>query len=156
MIARWEQGRAEIDMMIVEGKVDRVHSDRKLADVYLSQAVKHLDTAKAAIDTDPVASLQIAYDAARKALVAVMENQGLRPTIRGGHKAVEDTARAQLDPPLGALVSNFGWLRVKRHESEYPNFERPGIERADASTAIEISADIVQKAHGLINTMPVY
>lgn len=36
------------------------------------------------------------------ALTAVLENQGLRPTSRGGHIAPYAAVAAQLDPPLGA------------------------------------------------------
>jgi hypothetical protein len=40
----------------------------------------------------------LAYDGARKALTAILENEGLRPTTRGGHLAVFEAVRAQLGP----------------------------------------------------------
>jgi hypothetical protein len=40
------------------------------------------------------------YDAAGKAFNAVLENEGLRTTSRGGHIAVLDAVSAQLDPHL--------------------------------------------------------
>ena len=66
-------------------------------------------------------------------------HQGLRPTTKGGHYAVELAARAQ----FGQGFRQFGALRRRRNELEYP--ERPG----DGSTAEE-AADAVDKAGQII------
>jgi len=41
-------------------------------------AKQHLVTFRMAFEKDPVGSFQLSYDAARKALQAVLANQGLR------------------------------------------------------------------------------
>jgi len=71
------------------------------------------------------------YDAARKALNAVLENQGLRATSRGGHIAVLDAVSAQLDPPLGGILRPFDRLRRRRNQAEYPAAENPGLSAPD-------------------------
>lgn len=123
MIARWEQGRSTIDLMLARGELERVHADRNLAELYLAHAERHLATASLAID-DVAGSFQLTYDAGRKALSAVLENQGLRATTRGGHRAIEDAVRAQLVPPFSTVVSGFGWMRQLRNASEYLPIDR--------------------------------
>ncbi|GLC11356.1 hypothetical protein [Mycobacterium kiyosense] len=59
------------------------------------------------------------YDAARKALAAVLENEGLRATSRGGHIAVLEAVRAQLEPPLGGKLMPFDRMRRRRNVIEY-------------------------------------
>jgi hypothetical protein len=77
--------------------------------VLVGQARRHLDSARAIAAGDPVGGYQLLYDAAGKALAAVLENQGLRATRRDGHIAVRDAVSALLDPPLGTgRVVKFG------------------------------------------------
>src|SRR5690554_572808 len=78
MIARWEQGRADIDDLLVRQSLDRVAPSRELADAMLEQAELHLDSAKLLLATDAPGAFQLAYDAARKSLAAILANQGLR------------------------------------------------------------------------------
>ncbi len=80
MILRWEQGRATIDQLLANRRLEHIPANRELADVYLEQARAHLRTSTAALGTDPVGEFQLAYDAARKALAALLVTQGLRPT----------------------------------------------------------------------------
>lgn len=98
---RWAQGRAEIEQMIAAGEIQRVPASRELADTLLAQASTHLTTAGRIKQDDPQAGYVILYDAARKSLAAILENQGLRATSRGGHVAVSRGVTVQLDPPLG-------------------------------------------------------
>ena len=98
---RWNQGRAEIDAMLSSRDLQRVLASREHAGNLLNQARKHLVSARAVVENDPEGAYAIGYDASRKALVAVLENQGLRATSRGGHIAVYRSAHAQLDRPLG-------------------------------------------------------
>ena len=60
------------------------------------------------------------YDAARKTLTAILDNQGLRPTSRGGNLAVYHAVRAQLNPPMGKTLLPFDRMRRRRHDVEYP------------------------------------
>lgn len=156
MINRWERGRADVDAFLEEGRLQKVRADRKLADLYIEHASRHLASSRLAVDLDPTGSFQLAYDASRKALAAVLENQGLRATSKGGHKVVEDALRAQLVPPLGTQMNNFGWMRTLRNASEYPSFDRPTAERNDALTAHGYAEEIIRVATRLLNEMPVY
>ena len=71
------------------------------------------------------------YDAGRKALAAVLGNEGLRPTSAGGHLAVYEAVRAQLDPPMGSVLGPFDRMRRQRRDAEYPQVDAPELSAAD-------------------------
>lgn len=82
---RWQQGRARVEEMLREtpATLQQVQPSREHADRLLRQSRAHLATAAKVADDDPAGAYGLLYDAARKALTAVLENQGLRPTSRG-------------------------------------------------------------------------
>ena len=73
---------------------------RMLAELYIEHAKLHLAASRQTVEIDATGSFQLAYDASRKALAAVLENQGLRATSKGGHRAVKDALRAQPVPTM--------------------------------------------------------
>lgn len=156
MSAPWNQGRAEIDALIAKGHVDKVKADRALADLMLQEAVRHLASSTLTASTDPTGSFAMAYDASRKALAAILENQGLRATTKGGHKAVEEAVRAQLVPPKKAELDGFGWMRVLRNNTQYPSLEKPMAEGDDALLAQGFAEDIIHMAEKVLDHMPPY
>ena len=93
---RWNQGRATVDRLIADGELQRVPPSREHADQLLAQAHKDLVSAGLLRDSNPKRAYESLYDAARMALTAVLENQGLRPTSRGGHIAPSAAVSAQL------------------------------------------------------------
>ena len=156
MIARWQQGRAGVDDLITRGHIERVQADRDLADLMLQESVRHLASSRLTADTDPTGSFAMAYDSCRKALAAVLENQGLRATTKGGHKAVEEAVRAQLVPPKKAELDGFGWMRVLRNNTQYPSFEKPLADLDDTLLAQGFAEDIIVMARTVLDHMPTY
>jgi hypothetical protein len=118
---KWDQGKAVIERMLADGELQRVPPSREQADRLISQARSHVDSADKVRDEDPAGGYALAYDGARKALTAILENQGLRPTTRGGHLAVLEAVRAQVDPPMGRILRQFNRMRTRRHDAEYPS-----------------------------------
>jgi hypothetical protein len=154
MNEHWEQGREEIDRMLASAMIQRISADSSLTNLYLEHARLHLASAQLVQEIDPTGSFQIAYDASRKALAAILAHQGLRATSRGGHRAVEDAIRAQLVPPLARQLNDFGWLRKLRNSSEYPSFNHPTADIADAQAALQIANELLGIAEELIDQMP--
>ncbi|MFC7275997.1 hypothetical protein ACFQS1_18545 [Paractinoplanes rhizophilus] len=132
--------------MIRSGELERVPASRDHAEVLLGQARQHLESARAIAGIDPVGSYQLVYDAARKALAAVLENQGLRATSRGGHIAVREAVSAQLDPPLGGVLRPFDRMRRRRNQAEYPSAEHPSMETEDVERDLPKVEQIVDLA----------
>jgi hypothetical protein len=93
------------------------------------------------------------YDAARKSLAAVLENQGLRATSRGGHIAVREAVSAQLDPPLGATVRPFDRLRRRRNQSEYPAAGQPALRAGEVERDLPKVAEILDAAAKVLDEM---
>lgn len=150
---RWEQGRDTLDGMIRSGELERVPASRDHAEVLLGQARQHLESARAIAGIDPVGSYQLVYDAARKALAAVLENQGLRATSRGGHIAVREAVSAQLDPPLGGVLRPFDRMRRRRNQAEYPSAEHPSMETEDVERDLPKVEQIVDLAAKVLDQM---
>ena len=150
----WDQGRAEIEQLIASGSLERVAPDRALADLMLDEARRHLASSTITIDADPTGSFALAYDASRKALAAILENQGLRATTKGGHRAIEDAVRAQLVPPMKAELDGFGWMRSLRNSTQYPSMERPLAQAADTKHAQGFAQDLIEMSAKVLDVMP--
>jgi len=156
MIARWGQGRSTVDQLVETRRIERVAPSREVADLMLAQARQHLATASVVAATDPTAAFQVAYDAARKALAAVLANQGLRPRGEGAHAVLLTVALAQLDPPMGRELRHFDWLRRTRNSAEYPLPDTPPISADDVADALPLASAIVTIAERAVPNMPVY
>ncbi|MFI0940368.1 hypothetical protein [Streptomyces sp. NPDC021020] len=137
-MSRWNQGRSTIDALVVSRELERVPASRQAAEAELSRARTHVESARQLLGTDPEGAYTLAYDAGRRALAAVLQNQGLRATSRGGHTVVYEAVRAQLDPPLGSILRPFNRMRARRNEIEYRSSEGP------AMTSDEVAADLVK------------
>ena len=108
-------------------------------------------TALAAKITDPEGSYALSYDAARKALVGLLEAQGLRVTSKAGaHRTLYEIAKAQLDPPHGRTVRPFDRTRRRRNEVEYPSSSAPVIVPAEVVVAIDDARAIIDLVRSLL------
>jgi hypothetical protein len=150
---KWDQGRPAIDRMLADNELQRVPASRAHADRLISQATQHLASAGEICDQDPPGGYALVYDAARKALTAVLENQGLRPTTRGGHLAAYEAVRAQLDPPMGKTLRPFDRMRRQRHDAEYPPSNAPALTAVDVREDIPKAADIISLGERVLDQM---
>jgi hypothetical protein len=153
---KWEQGRAVLDGMLARGELERVPASHERAELLLAQAQQHLDSARTIAEPDPAGAYQLLYDAARKALAAVLENEGLRATSRGGHIAVREAVSAQLDPPLGGILRPFDRIRRRRNQAEYPSTEEPGFIADDVVRDLPKVREIVGAAAKVLEQMSPY
>lgn len=134
-MTRWSTGAADIDALVRDGSLERVTGAQADGAVWLIRASKILDTAQGIAEGDPESAYVLVYDATRHACVAVLAHQGLRATSKGGHYAVEQAVRAQFGPGF----REFGTLRRRRNELEYPAYPGETIEPDELAQAIEIS-----------------
>jgi hypothetical protein len=155
-MTRWNQGRSTVDALIAGGGLERVPASQEAAEAELVRARTHVGSARQLAATDPEGGYTLAYDAARRALAAVLQNQGLRATSRGGHAVIYEAVRAQLDPPLGSILRPFNRMRARRNEVEYRSSEAPTVtpeEVAGDLTKVEALIELAEKA---IPNMPRY
>jgi hypothetical protein len=145
-----------IDRMLADGELRRVQPSRELAERLLVMARAHLRSAAAIGDQDPDGGYAMAYDAARKALTAILENQGLRPATGGHHLAVYSVVVAQLDPPLGATLRPFDRMRRQRRAAEYPPVDAPELTGDDVRDDLPKVLAIIELAAGVLDEMAPY
>ena len=153
---RWNQGRTEIDKLIADGELQRVPPNREHADQLLVQSRKDLASAELLLDSNPKRAYESLYDAARMALTAVLKNEGLRPTSRGGHIAPYSAVIAQLDPPMGAILRPFDRMRRTRNRSEYPSFTTPDVTPDNVRADLPVAESIVEAFGSVLDEMSVY
>lgn len=153
---RWEQGRATMEKLLADQHLQRVTASREHADAMLEQARRYVASARLLAAADPDAGYVLAYDAARKALTAILENQGLRPTSRGGHIAVIDAATAQLDPPMGSTLRTVSRMRTRRNRVEYPGPDVAPVTEEELLETLPKVDDVLDLATKVLDAMPTW
>ena len=153
----WAQGRSKIDRYLQQKRLQEVAPNRSHAEKLLELAQAHTQTASMVADDDPEGAFAAAYDGARKALVAILANQGLRPTSKGGHVVVGEAVTAQLDPPHRATLRPFDRMRERRNKAaEYPDPGIPPITPDEVRDGIEKARKMIDLAHQVLDQMPAY
>jgi HEPN domain len=125
------------------------------AEYLLTKARTHLSTAAKTAADDPEIAYDALYAAARKALTAILVQQGLRPTRAGGHEAVIQAAEAQLTPELSRVLRPYRRLRKMRGGSDYLASEA-AISVEDVVSDLPVATDIVEAAAQVVPNMPVF
>ncbi|HXH80522.1 hypothetical protein [Nocardioides sp.] len=151
-MARWKRGESEVEALLAAGELQKLTGAAANGERLLEKATVTLTTARSAVGTDPDSAFVLAYDSARQALISLLGHQGLRPTTKGGHYAVEQAVRAQFGPGF----RQFGALRRRRNELEYP--ERPGDDatQVEAAEAVENAEAILTAAQGLLDQLGLF
>lgn len=149
---RWSTGEATVERLLAVGHVDRVQGAQADGGSWLERARRSLDAARVLAESSPDSCVVLAYDAARQACVAVLAQQGLRPTTAGGHYAIEEIIRAQFGPVLKA----FGGLRRRRNELEYPLYPTERADAAEAAETLKTAAEIIDAVAKLLPNLGFY
>lgn len=143
---RWNAGEAVIERLLGQGHIERVQGAQADGESWLERARQGLDAAQIVAKAAPDSGITLAYDAARQACVALLAQQGLRPTTAGGHYAIEEATRAQFGPSLRA----FGGLRRRRNELEYPLYPTERATAAEAAEALTTAGEIIDAVARLL------
>ncbi len=151
----WDKGREVIEELMTRGHLEQVAADPAEATYLLERARTHLRTSAREAEDDPEIAYDALYAAARKALTAVLRQQGLRPTRGGGHEAVIHAAEAQLVPPLGQVLRPYRRLRRQRGQGDYQASEG-AISPDDVRADLLAATAIVDAAATVIPQLPVY
>lgn len=145
----WGPGRDQVSTLLASGELERVATDPALATRLLVDADRHLESSRSVAELgDLTGAYQLAYDALRKAAAALLANQGLRATSRGGHIAIQEAVRAQFATP-GSPFRAFSRIRRNRNSYEYPDSDEAGPDEADVQDALDVAVAAVS-AVGII------
>jgi thioesterase domain-containing protein len=117
----------------------------------IENARNHLSSATKIASLDPAGSYQLAYDAARKSLQAVLAFNGIRIKATGGHYAFVRVAECGIfkDPAWMELRE----MRRIRNLLEYPQDHFSAIEPAMIQRAIQHSMGMHTEAKLLIEAI---
>lgn len=133
----WRLGQDVVNKLLADGELDRVEPSTLLAERLIQEAENHLESAEKLKGSDASGAYQLAYDAARKGCAALLAQQGLRSTTRGGHIAIQDCVRAQFGAKSGyEEYKEFAHLRRGRNDREYPKSTTPQTDVAEVEEAI--------------------
>ena len=128
------------DAMVERGALERVEPDPEGAQAALDEARRHARSARAIAGSDLNGAYQLAYDAARKAVLVRMRRDGLRVRRgEGAHALTAEYARRELDDPLGRRLDA---MRRRRNRSEYGMISFTGD---DVEDAISIAETLIEQ-----------
>lgn len=129
--------------MLTSRRLERVAVNPSHALGVIDMAEQHIRTATVLATTDDHAmAFTAAYDAARKALAAVLAVEGLRVRpVGGAHRNTVVAAAVFVED--GALT-DFDWMRQVRNATEYPDDDRPTATPEDVAEALPAASAIVK------------
>lgn len=145
-MSQWAPGADRVQNLISQGDLQKVQGADANGQPLLDKADRTLASARVLRETDPDSSYTLAYDAARFACTALLAQQGLRPTTKGGHYVVEQAVRAQFQTHF----QTFGSLRRRRNELEYPTARDGDTTPDEAEEACATSTAIIEAAGKLL------
>jgi HEPN domain-containing protein len=143
---RWSSGDAAVERLLATGHIERVSGAQADGASWLDRARRGLEAAQVLVEAAPDSSVVLSYDAARQACVALLAQQGLRPTAAGGHHVIEEVIRAQ----FGSSLRAFGGLRRRRNELEYPLYPTEQATTAEAAETLNTATEIIDAAARLV------
>ncbi len=142
----WQRGASEIEQQLASGDLQKVTGSQTNGARLLEKAERTVQTAAGIVATDSASAYVLAYDAARHACTALLSQQGLRPTSRGGHYAVDLAVRSQ----FGTGFRAFGTMRRRRNELEYPRMAEEEADEAEAQGAVDDARALIAAAAQLL------
>ena len=142
-------GEVEIEQLIGSNELEALTGAAADGQRLLDQARSTAATAETLTERDSYSAYVLAYDAARFACIALLAQQGLRATSKGGHYGVERAVRAQ----FGTGFRPFADLRRRRNELEYPRLPADTATTEEASEAVEDAKRLIIAAGALLDQL---
>lgn len=147
-MGRWTRGEGDVESWLAGRQLEEIRGAATDGRRLLEEAKKRLGTARGVQD-DPSGAFTLAYDAARLACTALLAQQGLRPTRDGGHIVVERAMRTQ----FGDGFRDFGWMRRRRNEVEYPATPDVSVSTDELRDAIAATDTMIDNADQLLGNL---
>ena len=115
----WKPARLELELLITQGKIERVPANSENAKALLNKSRQHIESALQLAGSDVELSYGALHAANRKAMTAVLLTQGLRPTRVGGHVVVLEAIRVQCAGDLFQTFAPYTRIRRTRNAGDY-------------------------------------
>ena len=141
-----------LDELRAQGRIQDVPVDPRVVSQLLEDADRHLRTAALALrEGDLAGSYQLAYDAARKSLTAMLLSRSLRPRGLGAHAVLIEAVRAEFVHEAGIEVLRpLDRMRRIRNDAEYTGypFDRDEVvhDLGAAAAIVAFAADVLRRS----------
>lgn len=149
---RWGKGEDTIDLLLRRGELETITGAAASGASLLASAHGLIESAAREVRVNPEASYVLSYDAARKACTGLLAQQGLRARGQGHHTTVAQVVVAQ----FGGVFRQFGVMRRRRAEIEYPRYPGDDVPADEARAALADAGSIVDAAEKLMPSLPVF
>lgn len=152
----WTKGEDMVRQLVKDGELQHLTASVEQAEAMLDDARRHLTSASAIAEANPLGAYVLTYDAARLSLASILEAQGLRATNDGGHVVLFNAAMAQFDPPLGVLIKPFNRMRARRNQVQYESSESPEVTTEEVLDDIAHADKLIDLATTVLPQMDVF
>lgn len=134
--------KKEITSLLSARELTQIESDPELCLSHIERAFQHLNSANTLTNSDSAAAIQLAYDAARKSLNAVLMVVGLKVHERAGSHGsfVRLSKLSYLDQEIWAGLE---LLKKLRNQAEYG--DRP------SEFSQSFTASVIREAHLMVS-----
>jgi hypothetical protein len=132
--------------LIARRRIEKVTPNPRACAEWISDARRHLKSADTLTDTDPRLAYAAVHDAARKAITAHMNANGLRPASgEGSHRVVIAYARERMSSLVDEeTLDMIDQLREGRRVAECGEEPNVRIGPKEVAAAIRVSIAIVE------------
>lgn len=148
----WQPARDVVLSYVEPERIEAIEGAAAKGAPHLESARGALESAHRELEHNAESAYILAYDAARKAGVAVLAQQGLRSRGQGHHATVQEIVRVQCEGPFEHL----GTMRKRRNEIEYPLVPGGGPDAAEAAEALGWTAQMIAHAEQIMDDLPVF
>ncbi|ATI36359.1 hypothetical protein CPI83_29605 (plasmid) [Rhodococcus sp. H-CA8f] len=138
MTAAWGTGQEIIRKLLDAGDLEQVSGNAADGSFLLTEARSRCASARTIKGSDPTGAYVMTYEAARHTATALLTQQGLRITSKGGHIAVVEAVLAQFGKSRFLQLSG---MRRRRNDLEYP---RDSSETAVTIEEVDEALDYVE------------
>lgn len=140
--------RDSVSDLVAPRRIEKVATNPRACVEWINDARRHLASAGVLAEADPRLAYAAVHDAARKAITAHMNANGLRPKSgEGSHRAVVAYARERMAPAVDEeTLEMVDMLRENRRIAEYGEEPSARIGPAEVRAAIGVAREIVDAA----------
>lgn len=129
-----------------DGSIKECPVDIRTINNLIKRSFSDIKTARRNLEIDNDCSYNYAYNAILHAGLALIESKGYRPGVAGKHAIIVKFINAVLGKKFSGLISNYDFMRKKRHKFIYePDIPCSKLEAEKAiATAVEL-IEIIKK-----------
>jgi len=142
----------QLERLVGLGQIQRVEINADHSHDLIRIADQHLISAQSLHNTDPTGSYELLYEAARRALTALLANAGYRPTRTGGHHVLSKACGELGTQKLTSMLGRFDLMRKVRNEVAYPMPDQVPFDARIFDEDLDVAVGIVKECRMILGS----